>query len=123
MKITSFNPQIITKDAQQTIKLFEELGFVQTHNKAEDVDVKFSAHRMKNEVGFHIDILEVPSIPKEITTIRINVDDYDEAYELLTSKGFKESENFPPSNTASSKYAYLVSPSGAIIGLCLHIKK
>ena len=27
MKITTFNPQIITKDAEPIVKLFEELGF------------------------------------------------------------------------------------------------
>ena len=35
MKITTFNPMIITKDGESTIKLFEDLGFQQTHNKAE----------------------------------------------------------------------------------------
>lgn len=49
MKITTFNPSIITKDAAPIIRLFEELGFKQTHNKAENVDVEFSAHRMKND--------------------------------------------------------------------------
>jgi len=34
MKITTFNPSIITKDAAPVIALFEELGFQQTHNKA-----------------------------------------------------------------------------------------
>jgi len=34
MKITTFNPSIITKEAEPVIKLFEELGFEQTHNKA-----------------------------------------------------------------------------------------
>ena len=28
MKITTFNPQIITKDAEPIMKLFEELGIV-----------------------------------------------------------------------------------------------
>ncbi|MBQ9383447.1 MAG: hypothetical protein IJT87_04370 [Ruminiclostridium sp.] len=104
------------------IKLFEEHGFVQTHNKAENNDVEFSAHRMKDSNGFHIDILEVPAVPRTVTAVRINVDDYDEAYELFISKGFHESKAFAPSTTASSKYAYLVSPSGAVIGLCRHIK-
>ncbi len=123
MKITSFNPQIITKDPQPIIKLFEELGFEQTHNKAENVDVEFSAHRMKDANGFHIDIVEVPSIPKEFTTIRINVDNYDEAYEFFISKGFRQSKGFAPSTTASSKYAYLVSPSGYIIDIVEHVKE
>ena len=123
MKITTFNPAIITKEAAPIIKLFEELGFVQTHNKAENVDVEFSAHRMKNEGGFHVDVVEVPSIPKTYMSIRINVDNYEEAYDFFISKGFREAKGFAPSTTKSSKYAYLVSPSGFIIDVCEHIKK
>ena len=115
MKITTFNPSIITKEAEPVIKLFEELGFEQTHNKAENVDVQFSAHRMKDANGFHVDVVEVPVIPQTYSTIRINVDDYDEAYEFFMSRGFREAKGFAPSTTASSKYAYLVSPSGYII--------
>ena len=122
MKITTFNPAIIAKEAEPIIKLFEELGFQQTHNKAENNDVEFSAHRMKDANGFHIDVVEVPVIPQTYTAIRINVDNYDEAFEFFMSKGFREARGFAPSTTASSKYAYLVSPSGFIIDLCEHIK-
>jgi hypothetical protein len=123
MKITTFNPSIIVKEAEPIIKLFEELGFQQTHNKAENIDVEFSAHRMKDSNGFHVDVVEVPVIPQTYTAIRINVDNYDEAYKFFMSKGFREARGFAPGTTASSKYAYLVSPSGFIIDLCEHIKK
>ena len=33
MKITSFNPLIVTKDAESAIKLFEALGFERRHTK------------------------------------------------------------------------------------------
>ena len=33
MKITSFNPLIVTKDTETTIALFEELGFESRHTK------------------------------------------------------------------------------------------
>ena len=33
MKITSFNPLIVTKDAEPVVKLFEELGFEKRHVK------------------------------------------------------------------------------------------
>ena len=33
MKITSFNPLIVTKDAESAIALFEELGFERRHTK------------------------------------------------------------------------------------------
>ena len=123
MKITTFNPAIITKEAESTMKIFEELGFEQTHNKAENNDVEFSAHRMKDANGFHVDVVEVPVIPQTYTCIRINVDNYDEAYEFFISRGFREARGFAPSTTKSSKYAYLVSPSGFIIDICEHIKK
>jgi len=32
MKITGFNPLIVTKDAEPVITLFEELGFAKQHN-------------------------------------------------------------------------------------------
>jgi hypothetical protein len=122
MKITTFNPAIITKEAAPIIELFKALGFEQTHNKAENEDIEFSAHRMKNESGFHVDVVEVPSIPKTYTTIRINVDNYEEAYDFFMSKGFREARGFAPSTTKSSKYAYLVSPTGVILDVCEHIK-
>ena len=55
MKITTFNPSILTNDAAPILQLFEDLGFVQTHNKVENVDVEFSAHRMKDANGFHVE--------------------------------------------------------------------
>ena len=123
MKISAFNPVIITKDVEPVIQLFEELGFQQTHNKAENNDVEYSAHRMKDANGFHVDVVEVPVIPQTYTAIRINVDNYDEAYEFFISRGFRQAKGFAPSTTASSKYAYLVSPSGFIVDLIQHIKK
>jgi len=123
MKITGFNPQILTTDVDAIIALFQELGFVQTHNKVENTDIEFSSHRMKNEGGFHIDIVEVPALQQTVSAIRINVDDYDEAIEFFKAHGYRESEGFAPSTTASSKYAYLLSPTGTIIDVCKHIKK
>ena len=56
MKITTFNPMIITNDAEKNVALFEELGFEKRHNKTGE---DFSSNRMKDANGFHIDI--VPS--------------------------------------------------------------
>ena len=122
MKITTFNPEIFTKDAAPIIKLFEELGFEQTHNKTGDEQVEFSAHRMKNADGFHVDIVEAPSTPREITAIRMNVDDFDAAYEMLIKRGFHEAQGFG-NKTESSRYAIMVSPTGFIIDLVKHIPK
>ena len=87
MKITSFNPLIVTKNAAETIKLFEELGFEVKH------------------------------------TIRMNVRDFDEAFEFLTSKGFKNAQGDRITDTGSSKATMMVSPSGFAINLIEHIRK
>ena len=34
MRITTFNPLIITKDPEAAIHLFEELGFVRCHTRS-----------------------------------------------------------------------------------------
>ena len=53
----------------------------------------------------------------------MNVDDYDEAYKLLTDHGFKSVTGDRPTETGSSKADMLASPSGFTISLIQHIKK
>lgn len=78
---------------------------------------------MKDANGFHVDVAEVPVLKQTYKVIRINVDNFDEAYEFFMSKGFRQAKGFPPSTTASSKYVYLVSPSGFIVDVIEHTKK
>ena len=132
MKITGFNPQIITKEPEKVIELFEALGFEKTHSKSGDDKFAFSSVRMKrtsdrddgSAQSFHIDIISAPTndLPSDLTTIRINVDDHDAACELLKSKGFTEPKGFGTNSTSSSKYTYLASPTGVLIDVCQHIK-
>ncbi|MBR0303315.1 MAG: hypothetical protein IJQ80_05650 [Clostridia bacterium] len=128
MKITSFNPMIVTGDAESAIKLFEELGFERRHKKTgirDTGDVTSVRMRYTSEEGkiFHIDIAESPRIQKDITTIRMNVSDFDEAYRMFEEKGFKNAQGERITNTASSKATLMVSPSGFSINVNEHIKK
>jgi hypothetical protein len=131
MKITGFNPQVITKDPEAVIAVFEALGFVRTHSKSGDDEFAFSSVRMERkrdgseDEDFHVDVISAPTngLPRDLTTVRINVDDFDAAYELLKSRGFTEPPGFGKNETPSSKYTYLASPSGMIIDVCQHIKK
>lgn len=124
MKITTFNPQIITKDPESVIAHFEDLGFERHHNKIGEDDLEFSTVRMKDNNGFYVDVVSAPSAPFEndMTAIRMNVDDFDEAAEILKNNGFRESKAFGLHYTPSSKFAYFVSPSGLLIDLVYHIK-
>ena len=123
MKITTFNPQIITKDADSVKKLFEDLGFEQRHNPKGIGELDVTGIRMKDANGFYLDISHPDvQIPQDLTVIRMNVDNFGEAYELLKSHGFK---NFYGDQTVamkSSESTIMISPSGFAINLVQHIK-
>ena len=60
MKITTFNPLIVSKDADKIISLFEELGFEKRHTPTvETGDRKVTRTRMKDANGFYLDISKV----------------------------------------------------------------
>ncbi|MCR5122000.1 MAG: hypothetical protein K6B74_06230 [Ruminococcus sp.] len=104
---------------------------MRTHSKSGDEEFAFSSVRMERkrdgseDEDFHVDVISAPTnnLPRDLTTIRINVDDFDAAYELLKIRGFTEPPGFGKNETSSSKYTYLASPSGMMIDVCRHIKK
>lgn len=123
MKITSFNPLIITKNSAETIKLFEELGFEVRHTKTGINDEDITTVTMKDANGFRVSVTQVDNIPQDISSIRMNVRDFDEAHEFLTSKGFKNAQGDKVTDTGSSKATMMVSPSGFSISVIEHIRK
>ena len=123
MQITTFNPMILSKNADEIIKLFEELGFEKTH-QVDNVDSKdISSTRMKNAEGFHVDIARVESLEKDMTTMRMNVRDFDEAYKFLLDHGFVNPTGDHVVESAHAKSTLLFSPSGFSIQLTQHIRK
>ena len=126
MKITSFNPLIVTKDAEAVIALFEDLGFEKRHTKTgiNDKDITSVRMRYENEDGkvFHVDVTQAP-VPQDISTIRMNIDDFEEAYDLLESKGFKNAQGDKITDTGSSRSTMMVAPTGYSISIAKHIKK
>ncbi len=123
MKITTFNPMIIAKDAEEVSSLFKDMGFEVRHNPKGIGFYDTEEIRMKDENGFHIDI-DVPDIdfPKDFVAIRMNVDNFEEAYELLQKYGFKNIYVNKTVNTGSAKTATMFSPSKIVIKLVQHFK-
>lgn len=122
MKITAFNPLIVTKDAENVIKLFGALGFEKRHSlDANTGETDFTSVRMKNAEGFYVDVANVP-VEKDMTLIRINVDNFEEAYKFLTERGFKNPKGDHTVDTKTNRSACLISPSGFAFDLCQHIK-
>ena len=123
MKVTAFNPLILSKDAKAITELFEALGFEYRHTKTNINDKDITSFDMKLPDGFRVDVAQVEQMPQDMTAIRMNVRDFDEAYEFLTAHGFKNSQGDRITDTGSSKATLMVSPSGYAISLAQHIKK
>ena len=125
MKITSFNPSIVTKDAEAIVSVFEALGFEKKHNPTGTAgENQFVSYCMSDSNGFHVDVSS-STAPRaqDLTCIRMNVDDFDAAYQLLTDHGFKPSNGTSATETDTSKGLLMVSPSGFDIVLVKHIRK
>ncbi|MBQ9058734.1 MAG: hypothetical protein IJ125_06090 [Atopobiaceae bacterium] len=125
MKFTSFHPLIVTKDAQSTIAVFEALGFEKRHT----ITVRSSSGRdvtsvnMKSPDGFYVDVAQADHLESDLTLIRMNVDDFGEAYDMLTDKGFVNSAGDKTVDSKTNTSAMMIAPSGFAFDLCHHIKE
>ena len=122
MKITSFNPLIVTRDAEAAIALFEEMGFTRRHTKEGISEDNVTDVRMKDLNGFHVDVSLGTG---EWTMIRMNVDDLEEAIAFLEARGFHKARHAVANktiDTGSSKFNIMVSPTGFIFAVSQHIK-
>ena len=123
MKITTFNPQIITKNAEPIVELFQELGFTRHHNPKGIGELNVEGIRMKDANGFYLDISKPDTqLPNDVTVIRMNVDDFEAAYQLLQTHGFRNYYGDGTVETKSSRSALMISPSGFAINLIQHIR-
>ena len=123
MQITTFDPLIVSPKADDVIQVFTALGFEKTHapvTQTENGDV--ASVRMKDANGYHVDVASLDRVPKDMTYIRMNVDNFAEAYDILIAHGFKNTRGDGTIDTRSAKAATMVSPSGFIISLIEHIK-
>lgn len=122
MKITGFRPLIVTSKSEDMIALFEALGFERRHKKT-GINGDVDAVVMKDENGFRLNIVQADQMPQDLTSIAMNVDNFEEAYDFLTARGFKNAQGDKVTDTGTSKATMMVSPSGFSISLSEHIKK
>ncbi len=122
MQITSFNPMILSKNADEIIKLFEALGFERRHEVDNIDDKDISSVHMTDAGGFHVDVVRVDFMEKDMTTMRMNVQDYDEAYEFLKAHGFRNSRGEDRAvESRSARSCLMIAPTGFSIQLTQHI--
>ena len=61
--------------------------------------------------------------PADGMAIRMNVDDFRKAYDLLTAHGFQKAPGIDEVNLETAKALLMVSPSGFLIEVIEHIKQ
>ena len=122
MKITRFCPLIVTKDADAAIKVFEDLGFEKRHTK---LDIEGGANVsvvLKNMSGDSVIVTKSETIPQDLTGISINVDNFQEAYDFLLSRGFVNPRGDKVTETSSSRATMVFAPSGFPVSISEHLK-
>ena len=123
MKITGFCPQIVTKDAEAVLKLFEALGFERRHTKTDIEGGANTNFNLKDANGNRINIASSETIPQDLTGININVDNFQEAYDFLIARGFINPRGDKVTDTSSSRATMLFAPSGFAVTISEHIKE
>ena len=118
MKITTFSPLIVTNNIDKNVRLFESLGFETAHKQNPEGNIY--DFTMKDADGHQVDIAKA-KVEQDLTLIRMNVPDFDEAFAILQEQGFVLKSG-RVLETESSKSAMVVSPTGFAFDLCQHKK-
>ena len=87
MRITSFYPMIVTKDAESIKHLFEEMGFEVRHDVLGTTETDYRLIVMRDEDKHRVDIAEAETEKGQVL-IRMNVDDFDEAVSYFEALGY-----------------------------------
>ncbi len=143
MKITTFDPVIISRKADEAIRLFEELGFETIHTRTlaagtqgeiefyRDLGIEktdaagrndITVSIMKDADGHNVEVANAKDVPQDIVHIRMNVDDFDEACDILTAHGFHNTRGEDRIKAKKAKGSMMVSPSGFRILVLKHLK-
>ena len=77
---------------------------------------------MKDANGNRIDLASSKKLERDLLSIKINVDNFEEAYEFFKSKGFVNTRGDQITITSSSKDTFMISPTGLGITLSQHLK-
>ena len=124
MKITGFRPAIASSMSTELISLFNALGFEKTHAPIVTSGTSSATvTTMKHPNGYHVDVLSPDTpLPRDLMAIRINVDNFDEAYALLKAHGCEIAPGDEIVDAGFAKLTMMVAPSGFLISLIEHRK-
>lgn len=122
MKITGFCPLIVTRNADEAAKVFEDFGFEKRHTKTDIEGGANTNYALKDAAGNRINVASSEVIPQDLMAVNINVDNFQEAYDFLIAHGFVNPRGDKVTDTSSSRATLLFSPSGFAVNIAEHIK-
>ena len=70
------------------MKVFEDFGFERRHIKTDIEGGENTNYNMKGANGNRINIASSEHVPQDLTSITMNVDNFQEAYDFLIARGF-----------------------------------
>ena len=98
----------------ELIKLFEELGFEKRHVKTGLNDEGITNVRMRDADGFHVDISAVERIPQDMTSIRMNVDSFEEPRNFLPQRALRTFREIKWENRRPQRVRVLYRPQVSV---------
>lgn len=120
MKVKTFYPILCALETDGAIKELEVFDFEVKHDVENINDGRNENVVLKDENGNRADVIKV-SQGSTFVAIRANVENFEEAYAELVSKGFIDL--FPGGvDSKSAKSTMLRSPSGFMYLICEHKK-
>lgn len=124
MKISTFNPMLLTPNFEETLEFAKKLGFEVRHTPTMKVPIgaEVRSYRLTDDNGNALDIADDPGALEARLIIRMNVDDFDEAVETLAEMGVPKPDEDQIVVTPSNKSAMIRTPMGFAFVLYQHIK-
>ena len=126
MKVTSYYPEIFTKDIDKTVDSYvNDLGFSVKHRQLNDNSTYII---LQNEHGDRVALISFPDsdLDEGFYAMRMNVSDINEAIEYFLVRGYRN-----PGSTArggrhdihgNGRYEIMISPEGVRVDIVKHLK-
>ena len=124
MKVTSVNAALISGNAKDVVRFYEEnFGFKVMHTIELGASVAplSAMFCMESADGDHIDVIQNDSDAADASALRVNVDYFEEAFSAYEKLGF--TVTYGPALIESSTSALITKNGAAPVLLMQHIRK
>jgi hypothetical protein len=122
MKITGFCPCIITSHPDEVMEVFKALGFERRHTKKDIEGGANITYAMKDANGNRINISYAANMERDLTSMSMNVDNFEEYYAFMLDHGFINPRGDKVTDTSSSRSTMVFAPSGFGIIVSEHLR-